>query len=76
MLHVYVVLDGEGVIQSVNSSIEGAAVYAFGWGEGSIDGDSGWTLETLSGRLDAEPSVSIEYADGSRLSVQRHGVFA
>lgn len=76
MLHVHIVLDGDGVVQSVNSTVEGAAVFAFGWGEGAIGGDGEWTIETVTEHLEREPSVTIEYQDGTTLSVQRHGVFA
>lgn len=74
MLYGYVVLDSERTIHSVNRSVEGAAMFAFSWGEPQLPTGEPFSAEALDAILRTQPSVRVAYPNDTYLDIECHGL--
>ena len=74
MLYGYVVLDNERTIHAVNRSVEGAAVFAFSWGDPQLPNGEPFTVEAVDALLREQPSVRLTYENGTYLDIECHGL--
>lgn len=66
-----------GDVLSVNMTIYGAAMNAFGHGDASLDGGrTEYSVTEIERRLEEQPFVLVDYGDGEQISIERHGVRA